>query len=140
MSEYEKSVSSKEEVSVMTLGHKVLLLIVFMVSLIVITFLWFVNRFNYHAAHFRASLTHDKETLEAARDRSLKMLSEEAEQLKEQTKDHLHKMEEGLLKQRQEAEAFNDNFLQRQTQLFDKMDSFLGGKKSSSKTKLTSEK
>jgi hypothetical protein len=135
-----KASLSKEEVSVMTLGHKVLLLIAFMVSLTVITFLWFVNRFNHHAAHFRASLTHDKETLEAARDRSLKKLSEEAEQLKEQTKDHLHKMEEGILKRRQEADAFSENFLQRQTQLFDKMDSFLGGKKSSSKTKPTSEK
>ena len=84
--------------------------------------------------------THDKETLEAVRDQSLKKLSEEAEQLKEQTRDHLHKVEEGLLKQRQEAEAFNENFSQRQTQLFDKMDSFLGGSKGSSKTESISEK
>ena len=123
----------------MTLGHKVLLLIAFMISLTIVTFLWFVNQFNHHATHFRASLTHDKETLEAVRDQSLKKLSEEAEQLKEQTRDHLHKVEEGLLKQRQEAEAFNENFSQRQTQFFDKMDSFLGGKKNSSTTKPTPE-
>ncbi len=119
----------------MTLGNKVFLLITFMVSVSLMTFMWFVNRFNHHATHFRASLTHDKETLEAVRDQSLRKLSEEAKQLKEQTKDHLHKMEESLLKRRQEAEAFNENFFQRQTQLFDKMDSFLGGTTDSSKTK-----
>ena len=124
----------------MTLGHKVLLLIAFMISLTIVTFLWFVNQFNHHATHFRASLTHDKETLEAARDQSLKKLSEEAEQLKEQTKDHLREMEEGLLKRRQEAEAFNKNFSQRQTQLFDKIDSFLGGSKGSPNAKSISEK
>lgn len=124
----------------MTLRHKILLLIAFIVSLTFITFVWFVNKFNHHATHFRASLTHDKETLEAARDQSLKKLSEEAERLKEQTKDHLREMEEGLLKRRQEVEAFNKNFSQRQTQLFDKIDSFLGESKSSSKAKSASKK
>ena len=109
------------------IGHKVLLLIVFMVRLTFIILIWFVSRINHHATHFKASLTHDKETLEA-------------EQLKEQTTDHLHKMEEGLLKQRQDSEAFNENFLQQQTQLFDKIDSFLGGKKNPSKTQPVSKK
>ena len=108
----------------MTLGNKVFLLITFMVSVSLMTFMWFVNRFNHHVTQFKTSFAHDKQVLETAHERSLSQLKEKVGEMQEETKDHLHKMEEGLLKRRQNAEAFNENFLQRQNQLFDKIDNF----------------
>ena len=124
----------------MTLGHKIILLFAFMIGMTFITFVWFMNQFNHHVTQFKASVSHDKQALEAERDRSLTQLKEKAQEMREETKDHLNKMEEGLLKKRQEAEAFNENFLQRQNQLFDKMDNFLGKSEDSSKARSATEK
>lgn len=100
----------------MTLGHKIIFLFAFMIGVTFITFVWFMNQFNHHVIQFKASVAHDKQALEAERKRSLTQLKEKAKEMQEETKDHLNKMEEGLLKKRQEAEAFNKNFLQRQNQ------------------------
>ncbi|MBX9745202.1 MAG: hypothetical protein K2X08_08345, partial [Chlamydiales bacterium] len=66
--------------------------------------------------------------LEAKRERSISQFKEKVDEMQVETKDHLNKMEEGLLKQRQNAEAFNENFLQQQNNLFDKIDNFTLGK------------
>ena len=112
----------------MTLGYKILLLITFMVSISLMTFMWFVNRFNHHVIQFKTSFAHDKQVLEAAHEESISQLKEKVDEIQEETKNHLNKMEEGLLKQRQNAEAFNENFLQQQSQPFDKIDNFALGK------------
>ncbi len=112
----------------MTLGHKVFLLMTFMVSVSLMSFIWFVNRFNHHVTHFKTSFVHDKQALEAKRERSISQLKEKVDEMQEETKDHLSKMEDGLLKQRQNAEAFNEYFLRQQNNLFDKIDNFTLGK------------
>ena len=112
----------------MTLEHKILLLITFMVSVSLMTFIWFMNCFNHHVIQFKTSFAHDKQVLEAKRERSISQLKEKVDEMQEETKDHLSKMEDGLLKQRQNAETFNENFLQQQNNLFDKIDNFTLGK------------
>ncbi len=109
----------------MSLTNKILLLIAFMASITFIVFCWFISQFMNHAAHFHTSFAKEQQALETAFDKSLQKFAKTAEHLQEGVKDHLKKMEEGLHKNREKSENFDEDFLQRQNQIFNEVNSFV---------------
>jgi biopolymer transport protein ExbB/TolQ len=113
----------------MTLGHKITLLLSFMGIVTLILFFWFASQMFCHVNNFQSSMAKDELALKAARERSLKKLKEKAGQMGTEISDHFNKMEAELQRMSKEEEAFNENFLNRQNQHFDAVDTFMSQKK-----------
>lgn len=109
----------------MTLEHKITLLLSFMGIVTFIVFFWFASQMFRHVNNFQSSMAKDELALKAAGERSLKKLKEKAGHMGTEISDHFSKMEAELQRISKEEEIFNENFLQRQNQHFDKVDNFV---------------
>ncbi|MDI9634453.1 hypothetical protein QM565_01420 [Geitlerinema splendidum] len=113
----------------MTLRYKITLLLSFMGIVTIIVFCWFASQMLRHVNNFQSSMAKDELALKAAGERSLKKLKEKAEHMGTEMSDHFSNMEAELQRMSKEEEIFNENFLQRQNQHFDAVDTFMSQKK-----------
>lgn len=113
----------------MTLRYKITLLLSFMGVVTFIVLFWVASQMLRHVNNFQSSMAKDELALKAARERSLKKLKDKAEQMDTEIGDHFSKMAAELERMSKEEEIFNENFLQRQNQHFDAVDTFMSQKK-----------
>jgi hypothetical protein len=113
----------------MTLRYKITLLLSFMGVVTFIFFFWFASQMFRHVNDFQLSMTKDELALKAAAERSLKKLTDKAEQMGTEMSDHFSKMAAEFQRMSKEEEIFNENFLQRQNQHFDEVNNFVRHKR-----------
>src|SRR5689334_11330954 len=108
----------------MTLRHKITLLLAFMILTSLFVFCWFTSCMFHYTNEFKVSMSRDEIAIQAARKQSLKELKEKAETMGGEIREHLSKMEADLLKARKESEVFREYFLQVQNQVFGEIENF----------------